>query len=99
LLISFLEALFQTGASPPGATKERTVKASGERLTFTHHRIVGGHHETYRVDILGLTYSIRRKGRLVCRGSTGMLSEDEDVTEAVKSFAINDITNLMPTRH
>ena len=75
------------------------MKASGERLTFTHHRIVGGRQETYRVDIRGLTYSIRRGGRLVCRGTTGMLSEDEDVTEAVKAFAINDIKNLMPTRH
>jgi hypothetical protein len=75
------------------------VKGSGERLTFTHHRVVAGRHETYRVDIRGLTYSIRRGGRLVCRGTTGMLSEDEDVTEAVKAFAINDIKNLMPTRH
>ena len=75
------------------------MKASGERLTFTHHRIVAGRQETYRVDIRGLTFSIRRGGRLVCRGTTGMLSEDEDVTEAVKAFAINDIKNLMPTRH
>ena len=75
------------------------MKPSGDRLTFTHHRVVGGRHETYRVDIRGLTYSIRRDGRLVCRGATGMLSEDDDVTEAVKDFALNDIRNLITVEH
>ena len=75
------------------------MKAFGDRLTFTHRRMVGGRHETYRVDIRGLTYSIRRDGQLVCRGATGMLSEDDDVTETVKAFALGDIRNLTTLAH
>lgn len=78
---------------------ETGVKESGDRLTFTHHRVVGGRHERYRVDIRGLSYSIRRDGRLVCRGATGMLSEDDDVAEAVKAFALGDIRDLMTVEH
>ena len=65
------------------------------KSTFQYRRMAGSHHQTYRVEIRGLSYRISLGGRLVRRSAAGMLSEDADINAAVRAFAINDIENLV----
>ena len=71
------------------------MKESNAGSTFQYRRMAGSRHHTYRVEIRGLGYRISLGGRLVRRSAAGMLSEDADINAAIRTFAINDIENLV----
>jgi hypothetical protein len=63
--------------------------------TFQYRRRAGSRHHTYCIEIRGLGYRITLGDRMVRRSAAGMLSEDADVNAVIRSFAINDIENLV----
>ena len=76
-------------------TEDIHMKYQAPERCFLHQRVAGTQRLTFGVEIRGMGYAIRLKGKVIKTGAAGLLSEDCDRIASLRQLAVLDIDQVL----